>query len=143
MTTDAPGLREAAEHILSVIEAHDIATFDCDRRGDVYCDCLDKAKSRLRASLATHPSDGGEAISEAKCRAMGAKDGYKCLQFEAAGCFSVDVGFYQGVAAVHLNANDEYSALLSDIRTMDDLRHLLAALGCGGQQTTKGTKNVD
>ncbi len=45
-------LIEAAKNIEVIIEAHAIDTFDCDRSGETYCDCLARARGHLKAALA-------------------------------------------------------------------------------------------
>ncbi len=44
-------LIKAAQDILAILDAHEVDTLDCDRRGDIHCDCLDKAKEKLENAL--------------------------------------------------------------------------------------------
>jgi hypothetical protein len=42
----------AVRDLLKVIDAHEIDTIDCDRRGDVHCDCLTRAKAKVEGAIA-------------------------------------------------------------------------------------------
>lgn len=44
-------LRAAIENLCGIIEAHEIDTLDCDRRGEIHCDCLERAMEKARAAL--------------------------------------------------------------------------------------------
>lgn len=43
--------REALNQLVGTIEAHDVMTLDCDRRGDEVCNCLDQPMKRAREAL--------------------------------------------------------------------------------------------
>ena len=43
------GVTLALRELLGVIEAHDICTESCDRDGNTYCDCLERAIKKLKA----------------------------------------------------------------------------------------------
>lgn len=40
----APKMLAALQSLIGVIDSHDIQTEDCDRRGHLYCDCLQRAR---------------------------------------------------------------------------------------------------
>lgn len=44
-------LLEALKKLLGVLDAHEVVTMDCDRRGDTYCDCLDTVKIKSIAAI--------------------------------------------------------------------------------------------
>lgn len=44
-------MRAALEQVIGVIESHEIASLDCDRRGELYCECLDSAIAQARKAL--------------------------------------------------------------------------------------------
>jgi hypothetical protein len=44
-------LTEGAWGLLAVLDAHEVESLDCDRRGDHTCECLTNAANRLRAAL--------------------------------------------------------------------------------------------
>jgi hypothetical protein len=45
-------LSNAVRELLSVIDAHDMDTLDCDRSGRRCCDCLERARKKVEALLA-------------------------------------------------------------------------------------------
>jgi len=45
------GLAVAVQELLAVLDAHEIDTFDCDRAGVVYCDCLKRSKAKVKAMM--------------------------------------------------------------------------------------------
>ena len=47
------------EHLCATVEAHEIESLDCDRRGEEYCNCLRKAVAKARAHLAAQRGKGG------------------------------------------------------------------------------------
>lgn len=53
------GLVKQAGDLLIILEAHEVDTLDCDRRGEKYCDCLSNHIRRLKAAL--DAAKGGEA----------------------------------------------------------------------------------
>lgn len=44
-------LRTALEHLVGVIEAHELESLDCDDRGDYYCNCLSDAVKKAKEAL--------------------------------------------------------------------------------------------
>lgn len=40
--------------LLSLIKAHEVTCFSCDRDGETYCDCLDKLVKSTEDELATN-----------------------------------------------------------------------------------------
>lgn len=40
--------------LLLVLDAHEVETLDCDRRGNKYCDCLEKVPKRAEALTCSH-----------------------------------------------------------------------------------------
>ena len=44
-------LREALTDLVGTLDAHETESLDCDRRGETYCDCLAKSKTKARAIL--------------------------------------------------------------------------------------------
>lgn len=36
------------DELFGMLEAHEVETLDCDRRGERYCDCLERLKARYR-----------------------------------------------------------------------------------------------
>lgn len=53
------GLVEQAGNLLSILEAHEVDSLDCDRRGEKYRDCLSNQIRRLEAAL--DAAKGGES----------------------------------------------------------------------------------
>jgi len=51
---DPAAFVDAVRMHLSTLDAHDIESLDCDRRGEKYCDCLSKSIDKLRSAL-SHP----------------------------------------------------------------------------------------
>jgi hypothetical protein len=51
MQSENTALRTALEHLVGVIEAHDLESLDCDDRGDYFCDCLSLAVKQAKEAL--------------------------------------------------------------------------------------------
>jgi len=52
-------IASAVRELLSVIDAHEIDTLDCDRRGVAHCDCLQRARANVEACLPNVGREGG------------------------------------------------------------------------------------
>lgn len=159
MTTDATGLREAAEKysdpsFLAEIRAHADhlgAKHRLPATRQVIVDLVDAVDGFAQHYLATHPSDGGEAISEEWLREIG-------FEVDAHGQLRIARHWKHSPYPTYLILSDppnildspwslqtyfddgswEGTMIAEEITTRDDLRHLLAALGC----ETKGTDNA-
>lgn len=51
--------REALRSLVGTIEAHDVRTLDCDRRGVEYCNCLERPMKMAHAALDDIPTTDG------------------------------------------------------------------------------------
>lgn len=47
------GLEDATRHLISVIEAHETESLQCDGRAEPWCDCLSRATTKARQALET------------------------------------------------------------------------------------------
>lgn len=47
----AVAIQAALENLIAVLEAHEVATRDCDDSGRTFCDCIDRAKKRASDAL--------------------------------------------------------------------------------------------
>lgn len=56
MIAASSDLAAKSSRVCGVIEAHEIDSLSCDRDGNTYCDCLEKATKELRSTL-THLKD--------------------------------------------------------------------------------------
>jgi hypothetical protein len=45
-----------SRNLLAVLEAHDVESLDCDRRGEKYCSCLSQAIERVADTLTSRNS---------------------------------------------------------------------------------------
>ena len=45
---------KALHDLLLVLDAHEVETLDCDRRGNKYCDCLEKVLKPAKALTCSH-----------------------------------------------------------------------------------------
>lgn len=53
-------LTEALENLVGTLRAHDAISYDCDRSGETYCDCLDKALKQAELVIEkSKPSQAG------------------------------------------------------------------------------------
>jgi hypothetical protein len=48
-------LREALHWTVEILDAHEVETLDCDRRGEKYCTCLERQLAKARAALNSPP----------------------------------------------------------------------------------------
>lgn len=48
----APDLLQMLDAMVRTIEAHEIESLDCDRRGDIYCNCLSQQVEKAKAVIA-------------------------------------------------------------------------------------------
>ena len=49
----------AIRDLLDTLDAHEVLTESCDRDGDCFCDCLDRAIERVRRGMSSKGADDG------------------------------------------------------------------------------------
>ena len=68
-------LASAVRELLAVLDAHEVDTLDCDRAGVAHCDCLQRARKKVDAMLATESEDAQNDRLQRPC-AAGENDGH-------------------------------------------------------------------